>query len=159
MEERLAGGWIALTDPKPVVLPTHDPDTVKKVNEAGRVPLDAGVKKAMERGLEKAIKDGSLPEDAILSKVQYARMMQARRALKVACPESLEKLAHRNAKDLDMEVDFYFDYREDAWVVRMTTARGMVEALPELPDPANIMVERLIDKAWRNALAELGLLR
>lgn len=155
MEERHEGGRSALSEP----LPTHDRETVKKVNESGRVPLDAGVKKAMERGLEKAIKDGSLPEDAILGKVEYARMMQARRGLKIACPDSLEKLAHRNARDLDMSVEFVFDYGEDAWVIRMTTARGIVEALPNLPDPANVLAERLVERAWRNALAELGLLR
>jgi hypothetical protein len=129
------------------------------MNESGRVPLDAGVKRAMENGLEQAIKNGSLPEGKIASIPEWDRKRQAQIAVKLMCPESLEKLAVENGAEIGMTVEIVYDFRAEEWVVRMTTARGVVEAVPELPDHKNVMLDRLLDRAWWLSLNELGLLR
>lgn len=95
-----------------------------------------------------------------------------------APPKSLEKLAIKHGKDLGMKVTFIFT---SEWQVHMDTKRGKVIAAPMIAEQTCSRCQGTgtiphildgggeqcsackgesvtVEQAWRNALAELGLL-
>lgn len=120
------------------------------------VSVDLRTLDQLGKQLKRSLTTGDEPPTEMAEKLldhdKRLRRELVKEALKVACPEWLEKRAVENGEALGIKVVIVFNFPEREWRVRMTTTRGTVEAAPLLGLQSDLV------EAWTDSLRELGLI-